>query len=156
MKKENQLSNQLFQLRTMLSYPVSEKFITGKKNVLSNDRKEFFLAMQEKAEENVTILVWLEGPFHFDFRRNKIYTVGYPGLLSDIGGFPRIDLSNANVLKNYLKNLGIRYVIWGYNDAPRAQYKGTHELEQGIIALLQESRIVYDDGQRVMIDIQGQ
>jgi len=107
--------------------------------------------MQKRAEEKAVIWAWFEAPFHLNFKRNKIFTLGSPGIIKDIGGFTIEDLADGQLLSDFFKKIGVQYVIWGYNETPKAPYGGTFELTQGLKALMATNNIIYDDGRRVMI-----
>jgi hypothetical protein len=112
--------------------------------------------MQNKTEEKATIVAWFEHPFLLDFARNRVFTIGGPTLLMDSGNFTKNDLQDADMLSIYFRNIGVRYVIWGYNEVKKnVKYKGTLELEEGLRALQRKNHIIYDDGSRMIIDING-
>lgn len=147
--------NQLTELRTMISYPINQKYVSYISKVLSDDTQESVVSMQEKTKEGTTILVWSEAAFLLDFERNNIFTVGSPGTIAQISDLTTNDLADADILSSFLKSIGVRYVMWGYKETPKAQYKGTPELQKGLEALSKKSKIVFNDGKRAILDISG-
>jgi hypothetical protein len=145
--------NQLMEFRSMLSYPINKGYIAYNKYSLSQFAQESVKSMQNKAEEKAIILAWFEYPFLLDYKRNRIFTIGSPSIIPDIGSLTLNDLKDPDMLITYLRNLDIRYVIFGYGETQKAPYGGTFELEQGLKALQRKHHIVYDDGRRMMIDI---
>ena len=109
--------------------------------------------MQKRTAEKTTILAWFETPFLLDFKRNRVFTVGSPGIIMNTGGFTANNLADADLLRSYLRNIGVRYVIWGYNGMPKASYTGTPELTRGLKDLSEQKQVLYDDGRRVVLDI---
>jgi len=148
--------NQLFDLRTMLSYPIKERYINYINHVLSDDEQKTVLSMQEKTKENTTILAWSDASVHLNFERNSIFTVGSPGIIMRTGDLTKKDLADVDMLSSFLRSVGVRYVMWGYGEAPKAPYKGTSELQQGLEALSKKKRVIHYDGKGMIIDTNSQ
>jgi hypothetical protein len=145
--------NQLVEQRSMLSFPINKSYVVRNKNSLSKLEQESVRSMQERTEEKTSIMAWFETSFFLDFKRNSIFTVGSPGIVMNTGGFNLNNFADSSLLGNYFRDIGIRYVIWGYNDPPKALYNGTKELTKGLKDLSEQSKVIYDDGRRVVFEI---
>jgi hypothetical protein len=70
------------------------------------------------------VLARVSKPFLFDFQRNEVFTVDWPGGASPPPGLPL--MKNAEKIVDYLLTKSIRYVIYSYGDEaghPYAKYK---------------------------------
>jgi hypothetical protein len=138
----------------MLSYPFKHGLYYLSERYLFRGRTSKSSIHSTTDGKDSTILAWFQDSFHLDFSRNNIFTIAEPGMVAG-AGHPVSNLKYAKWLQGHLQNMGVRYVIWGYREPPKAQYGGTDELEDGLAALAKHSRIVYNDGIRVMMDING-
>lgn len=101
-----------------LSFPISDTYIEYNHYVASPDAKQAIRKIQHKAQPAQKILAWIFMPGHLDFSRNEIYSVNAVGLVN-----PWIDMplnGNVNDMVQYLKEQGIRYIMW--------EYKGNYDM----------------------------
>jgi hypothetical protein len=145
--------NILVNTGTMLSFPIDDKYIQYNQVIMSNDERQAVLSIQNLSAADSTILAWFEAPFHLDFARNNIFTLSAPEIVKESAGFKKNDLEDPVLLKRFLRNSGIRYVLWGYAEVPKARYPFTFELENGLEALARQSPILFNDGRRVMFEL---
>ncbi len=68
-------------------------------------------ALQSRAPEGAAILSMTENAFELDFKRNPIFLIDMPGMVSPSPGLPLAEGPNAVV--DYLLDKSIRYVIFG-------------------------------------------
>ena len=142
--------------RTMLVFPVGKQYLAYSRNSILGPQGVFVRALQYKTEPDTTIAAWLDTPFHLDFARNRIFIIASPNQIN--GGVNLKDRfkGGGEWLRNYLKSYGVRYVLWGYKDPPRQSSKSTAGLEKTLNSLGRHSKVVFNDGQRVMFDIENE
>ena len=145
--------NLLAEYKSMLAYPITDNYITYNKNFLSKDEQESILSIQTQAEKEMGILAWFETTFFLDFKRNSVFAITKPTFISRFSSLTVSDLADGEKLGNYLRSVGIRYVIWGYKGAVKQRNPGTAELTQGLLALSNKSHFIYNDGKRALFDI---
>ncbi len=108
--------NRMYTHHTNLSFPAgtSDRWKTFKNSIFSEKSKSYFRHIQNLTEKDTTILTWISAPFHVDYTRNKIFSIGMPlGLKA-----PWVNLpigTDAKTLKKFLIKKQIRYVMWEYN-----------------------------------------
>lgn len=139
---------QLSEYRVLLSFPVDRRYVSHMRNSLSEAEKETVQSMQMRTAEKTTILAWFDTPFHLDFNRNKVFTVGVASMLMD-----NTESADVKKLGAYLKSLGVRYIIWQYNGLPKQMSRANNWLEEGLRHIWEKARPIYDDGRRVVLDL---
>lgn len=119
--------------------------------------------------ENTQILVRLDLPFLFDFSRNRIYVMDWPGSSGPLPGVPYLGTSED--LAHYLRSNRIRYVVFSYrNEAlySRRDYmerlkhpstwirnisSRTFAVQQRLIELGNDYKVVHDNGSDFILDL---
>ena len=98
-------TNQLFEYRSMLSYPLgkNDKYIAYQKKIVSESERQSVLSMQEKTEKGAGILAWFESSFFLDFKRNRVAAISSPDFIRRLSGLSFSDFSDAEKLANYLR-----------------------------------------------------
>jgi hypothetical protein len=83
-------------------------------------------AVQGAIPPHARVLARLSEPYLLNFRRNPIYIIDWPGGSSPPPGMP---LDSAEAIAEYLRNQGIRYVMYSYkNEADYPQNGLSHRL----------------------------
>ena len=98
----------------MLSFHTSDSYIGRIRYTTSPDTKQVVREIQYKTQPAQKILAWISMPGHLDFSRNEIYAVGNQGLMNPWIDMPLND--SVGDMVQYLKGLGIRYIMWEYKD----------------------------------------
>lgn len=95
-----------------LSVPVSDTSIEHYKYASSPDARKITHEIQYLTQPAQKIFAWIAMPAHLDFSRNEIYSFSAVCLLDPWVNMPL----NGNVddMIQYLKSLGIRYIMWEY------------------------------------------
>jgi hypothetical protein len=148
--------NQLYTFRTMLAYPGGKdnSYLAYQRKILSETEQESVLSMQDTTEKKSAVFAWFESAFYLNFERNTVFVISAPDFLRRASKLTYSDFADGEKLGNYLRSVGIRYVIWGYRDhAPKQNNTGSPELAEGIFALTKKSQVIYNDGRRVVLDI---
>jgi len=84
---------------------------------------EAYRALQASVPAGARMLVMVDEPIWFDFRRNPIDIVDLPGSVSPAPGMP---LDDDEKLVTYLHNLGYRYVAFVRADNSKSLYRRPH------------------------------
>lgn len=128
-------------------------------------------AIQSAIPDNGTSLENVAYPFLFNYKRNNIFVMDWPGAASPRPGWPY--RSTAVELASYLRDNSIRYLIYGYKFAvwddatncrnlqtPRLFSVELDQLMQLSVAadgqlneLLSHYQSIYDDGRTAVIDL---
>jgi len=139
---------------------------------LSNEARDLMRSIQSKTEKGQAIFTSIEIPCHLDFTRNKIYTFDDFGIYN-----PRLWLNisftnNPEDIRRYLKNMGIRYIMWEYNSSlMRSEEKWRSRLNsiaswrrkealynlyfrKMMFALAEKSKIIYNSNEIILIDLE--
>ena len=98
-------------------------------------------------------MVWFDAPYHLDFARNRIFTVATPSQINPNAGRQDRFAGGGEQLRDYLKNYGVRYVLWGYKGTRKEKSKVQKGLNEVLLSLGNNSKIVYNDGKNVIFDI---
>jgi hypothetical protein len=136
-------------------------------------RDEPYRALQGTIPAGAKMLVMLDEPFLFNFRRNQIDIVDLPGAASPRPGMP---LDDDEKLARYLRDKGYRYVAFVRPASSKSLYRRTvwtRNLTSGVLPIwklsapfylnmfnrwdgLAGSRAhLYDDGQMVALDLEA-
>lgn len=111
---------------------MNAKFIiyNEKVRLLFNDEKKVFnyKYLQELTKKNSKILVADDTPILFNFRRNKILVVDYPGYVSINNDMPKIIDTNSFI--KYLIDNEINYIIKIIDDYAYPEFFNTKILEE--------------------------
>jgi hypothetical protein len=152
------------------------KTISNKKNyaiqyININKETTRVRALQAAMPEQSKIILRLDMPFLADFSRQKVFVMDWPG---NVGPAPGVPFSEApEALAGYLRKQGIQYIIYSYKnealfsaknpelvdriDHPnpwiRNQTLRTFAVQKQIEALSKKYRIVYDNGQDFVLDL---
>jgi hypothetical protein len=78
-------------------------------------------AMQSTLAPGATVLAMLKEPFLLDFRRNTIFIVDLPGLVSPAPGLHT--MHSAKDAARYLRGIGIRYFAYGIEEQTTELYR---------------------------------
>jgi hypothetical protein len=113
--------------QTTLSFPLGEhrNYKTYNDFIFSDTMKRFFTDVQNSFQEGSTILAWVSAPFHFNYARNTIFSVG------DASGLnaPWLNLpvgADHRTMRDFLLRKQIKYIIWeykGYSMRTRREYR---------------------------------
>ena len=159
----------LYTYKSPVSFEIDQKYIKYTKAVIEEDSryKLWMQHLQSKTKSNETILSWVSDPFYLDFKRNKIFTIDKPLLISSwlpYGG-------DAVFLEKFLQTWGVRYVIWGYDQPgmltadeyepmlvssiPQFQKSGQYGLYfiNSLKKISGQSNIIFDDGAIILFEI---
>jgi hypothetical protein len=147
--------------------------ITGE-NLISRSELDEFRAMQETVPKGERLMVRLSKNFLPDFRRNPIYIVDNPGMVSPPPGMPAF--RGPEPLATYLLGDGIRYVAYSYGDGGGLSHQeisqildpktGTNafilsdtklavDFQENLILLGHTRKKLFDDGQMFVLDLGG-
>ena len=156
--------------RSLISFPAAKdrNYIEYNKRALSNDTRNLVRGIQDKTDKGQAILAWISVPFHIDYTRNKIYTLTALGLFNPGLNMPLT--GNPEDLRAYLKNKGVRYVMWewklfinveniwrAYLISPYPVYRKIAENNlyfiKTLLALGQISKIIYNNNGTVLFDL---
>jgi len=130
LKRTLELKNELYR---------TEFIIQNKKvRLLFNDKKYVasYKYLQELTKENSKILVADDTPTIFNFKRNKILVVDYPGFVSPNFSMPQ--KIESNLFVNYLLKNNIYYIIKILDDYAYPEFFNTNKLEQKIKVMGEE------------------
>jgi hypothetical protein len=142
------------------------------KYALSNEARDLMRNIQSKTEKGQAIFTSIEMPYHLDFTRNRIYTFDDFGLLN-----PRLWINisftnNPEDIRKYLKNMGIRYIMWEYysialysDETVKISLMSTVPfyrkgafyylyIRKMMFALAKKSKIIYNSQGMILIDLQ--
>ncbi len=103
-----------FYRHTTLSFPVTDSYMERIRYTTSPEAMKLMREIQFRTQPEQKILAWVDMPGNLDFSRNEIYAVGAQGLRN-----PWVDMPlNGNIsdMIQYLKGMGIRYIIFEYSD----------------------------------------
>ena len=78
-------------------------------------------SLQASIPAGEPILARVDVPFLMDFKRNPIYVVDDPGMVSPPPGMPVNQ--GAEALAKYLLDLGIRFVVFSYDNEANFSYQ---------------------------------
>ena len=81
-------------------------------------------ALQASIPAGEPMLAYLDVPFWLDFQRNPIYVVDHPAMVSPPPGMP--SFKGAHALDQYLREQGIRYVLFSYKNEANYSYEHFH------------------------------
>lgn len=114
---------------TTLSFPLGENNFYKSFNefMLSNPGKQFYADIQNSVEKESTILAWVSAPFHLDYTRNKIFSVGDSSGLTA----PWLDLplnADTQTMTAFLLKKKIKYLLWEYKGYSMRNRQGWQEL----------------------------
>jgi hypothetical protein len=115
--------------RTGLAFPaaVNRAYLAHQRTVFSRQKQQQIRRIQHQTAAGSTLLVYIATPFHLDFKRNRIFSVGdVSGLTASRLGFPLG--SDLPVFQAFLKQKGIRYVWWQYRGLSMRRPQGFEEL----------------------------
>ena len=101
-----------YQEKTILSFPLPPNYTQFTKSILKNEIREYVQNIQNTTIEGTTILAHMSLPFHLDFKRNRVFVLGEQGLFNPWFNIPIT--YNSEDFRRFLKDQGIRYVIWQY------------------------------------------
>ncbi len=154
-----------------LSYPISNASVERIRYATSPDTRQVIRGVQSQTLPAQKILVWISMPGNLDFSRNEIYSVRSVGLIN-----PWIDMplkGNVNDLVQYLKGLGVRYIMWeykgvytegeinSYNRFLLYPYQDYREIGQRCLnlrsmlsSLMKEANFLYNVNGLVLFDLQ--
>lgn len=159
------------QQRTLLAYPTDASYVTFTTQALDRRQREHIRIIQGIVPPGQPVMARIAMPFHFDFVRNPIATVTEPGLTNPWLALPFG--TSAGELRADLRARGFRYLIWQYSGGGRktvADYEDTLHHERplarriawcnlrfllGLAVWKRDSRALYDDGQIVVLDLDG-
>ena len=65
-----------------------------------------------------------------------------------------VSQADGDTLDSYLRGLGVRYIIWQYKRPPPPESRANEGLKQALKSLWTEKHVVFDDGKRVLFDIE--
>jgi len=155
--------------RTLTSYPFAQEYVDFNAFSLGPDAAAIAQEAQHLVPPGKTILAWIATPFHLDFSRNPVMTVADEALSN-----PWLDLpveEDPELLRDRLKALGIRYVIWqrvfyGKKDeavytanlnSPFPLFRRTARYSlytlRALSYLAKSDASIYDDGRLVVLDL---
>lgn len=149
------------QQRTLLSFPITESYKNFMRFIFGGQRQEKIRSVQSHIAAGGHILAWISTPFYLDFARNKITTFEVCNI---IGGAYKNemleDVDNINSLWNFLRKIGIQYIVWEYegtavkndqwyiaNGAPEFFFKKT------LPVLANHTKVIYNKDSFAVLDI---
>ena len=138
--------------RTMLSYPIDDYYVRDMRRSMGEGTREWTRRIQLLSEPNQTIIVWISTPFHLDFQRNKIFSVGMVGVVWPEGIKTRIGDSAG--FSEYLRSLNVRYVMWEYRGPPKQRSPSNATLSAFFRDMKRRGRILFDDEGIVLFEIE--
>jgi hypothetical protein len=160
---------------TTLSFPLGENnyYKTYNELMFSDRVKQFFTDIQNSVEEGSTILAWVSAPFHLDYARNQIFSIGdSSGLTSPWLNLPMG--ADTQTVKAFLLQKKIKYILWeskGYNMRTRQGYQrlaassyvgrrviGEHGLylHEHLEKIVNSSKVLFGNGRIVLCEIGNQ
>jgi hypothetical protein len=125
--------------------------------------------LQSSIPEHAGILLRLDTPFLFNFSRNRIYVMDWPGAAGPAPGTPY--WSKPEDLAHYLRLNGIRYIVYSYaNEAlhsktgfsdrlqhPQAWIRNlafrTFAVQDQLTQLAIDYKVLYDNGNDFVLDL---
>jgi hypothetical protein len=145
------------------------KYLTYNHYALSADAKKNVQKAQQIIPQGEAVAAWTPLAFHLDYGRNPIVDIDPAGLASPWAGFPFGQGIEEGI--KYFRNLGIDYVLWQnkvygvrseyamlYTSSSPFDYLHfigvkTHQFFKFLLALTQQSEILYNDGSIVILKI---
>ena len=127
--------------------------------------------LQDTIPKHSKVLLRLDMPFLADFRNQTVSVMDWPG---NVGPAPGVPFSEPpEVLAGYLRKQGIQYIIYSYKNEAlfsskdpeltkrlshpnpwiRTQSSRTFAVQRQIESLGKEYRIIYDNGQDFVLDL---
>jgi hypothetical protein len=128
-------------------------------------------ALQAAMPKDSKVLLRVDMPFLADFSYQKVFVMDWPG---NVGPAPGVPFSESpEVLASYLREQGIRYIIYSYKNEAlfsaknpelvdrinhpnpwiRTQTLRTFAVQSQIESLSRQYRVVYDNGQDFVLDL---
>jgi hypothetical protein len=117
---------------------------------LSDRARDYIRSIQEKTPPDSTIWAWVDTPFHFDFRRNKIWHFHNGWFVAPW----RINASTSDSLKQELVRRGVHYILWQY----KSEWIPSISLLRKLVPLHQrpiEWRIIEENTLKLLVSLQG-
>jgi hypothetical protein len=132
---------QVAERREMLAWKHSLKYTSGIQALLSDRIGTHVRGIQRRIPEGAAFLAWVSVPFHFDFSRNTIFTLGSASRFRYIDRIP--PEQKGAWLKRRLQAQGIRYVVWQlYGELPERSEQNK-PLQSALTALMYSEPVLY-------------
>lgn len=145
--------------RTLISFPAAQdpRYVQYNDYALSEQGRKRMSRIQETVPAGETIFAWASMPFLFDFTRNHIYTINGSGLAYNLLVMPLA--GGAERMREYFRQLGIRYIIWSYNGLGVRNPAEMGSLQNRFLGILKglipNSKVLFNDGAIIVYDIGG-